>query len=332
MMQYKTIKTLICIIFILFTVNAIAAPPPPSLNQCKSKWVLTSAQGFDFGAFAIESGTGTLMMDNTGAISTAGVITTSTAVPITNFTVTITNTKSLTVCGTYNFTISWGAAPASLAGAGTAMALTNVLVSEPTLIPTATTLPVVLNTANLPITLSFQGDLSTAFPQASGLYTSPAFTVDLDQGGTITSVSNTASATALTPISIIETVPMNFGTVAGGSLAGTVKLDVLGARTITGDGNILAAGPGNAGTFQITGEPNLSYALLITGPAVLENAGGQQITATSFINNSISTIPITGIEIFQIGATLNLGPLQASGTYSTATGAGSPYTVTVNYN
>ena len=332
MMQRKTINALSCVIFILFALDTMAAPPPPSITQCKSKWVLTSAQGLDFGAFAIDSGTGSLMMDKAGAISTAGVITAASTVPVTTFTVTLNNTKDPLVCGTHGFTISWGVLPTPLVGPGTAMPLTNVLVSEPTLVPTATALPVVLNTANLPITLTFQGDLSSTFPQAAGLYTSPAFTVDLNQGGTVTSASNTASATSLTPVSVIETVPMNFGTVAGGSLAGSIILDVLGGRTITGDGNILAVGPGTAGTFQITGEPNLTYGLLITGPAVLENAGGQQVTATAFTNNSSGTVPAAGVELFQVGATLNLGPLQPAGTYSTATGGGSPYTVTVNYN
>lgn len=332
MKQRKTLNTLSCIILALLTFRDAAAPPPPSVNQCKSKWVLTSAQGLDFGAFAIDSGTGSLMMNNAAVINTAGVITTSTTMPVTTFTVLVNNTKDPLVCGTHGFTISWGVAPTPLAGPGTAMPLTNVLVSEPTLVPTAAALPQTLNTANLPITLTFQGDLSTTFPQAAGLYTSPAFTVDLDQGGTITSVSNTASATSLSPISLAETVAMNFGTVAGGSLAGSIIMDALGARTVTGDGQILAVGPGTAGAFQITGEASLTYALVITAPAVLENAGGQQITATAFTNNSIGTIPLAGVETFQVGATLNLGPLQAAGTYSTATGAGSPYTVTVNYN
>ncbi|MDH5387682.1 MAG: DUF4402 domain-containing protein [Gammaproteobacteria bacterium] len=332
-MPHKIINALSSVIFILFTANAMAAKPPPSIKQCKSKWVLTSAQAFNFGAFAIDSGAATLMMDNTGTFNLLpGNIATSTTVPVTNFTVTINNTVDPLTCGAHGFTISWGVLPTPLAGPGTAMPLTNVLVSEATLIPTATALPVILNTANLPITLTFQGNLNTTFPQAAGTYISPVFTVDLTQDGTITSVSNTASATSLTPIGLTETLPMNFGTVAGGSLAGTVIMNTAGARTVTGDGNILATGPGNAGSFQITGEPNLTYALLITGPAVLESAGGQQVTATAFTNNSSGTIPAAGIELFQVGATLNLGPLQAAGTYSTFTGAGSPYTVTVNYN
>jgi len=212
------------------------------------------------------------------------------------------------------------------------MALTNVLVSEPTLVPTPTALPVVLNTANLPITLTFKGDIATTFPQAAGLYTSPIYTVDLIQDATITSLNSTATATALTPISILETVTMDFGTVAGGTNAGTVIMNTAGARSVTGDGQFITTGPGLPGSFQITGEPNVTYAVLITGPAILENAGGQQITANAFTNNSLGTLPGTGIETFQVGATLNLGPLQSAGTYSTVTGAGAAFVVTVNYN
>ena len=32
--------------------------PPPNINQCKSKWVLTALQQMDFGGFAIEAGSG----------------------------------------------------------------------------------------------------------------------------------------------------------------------------------------------------------------------------------------------------------------------------------
>jgi hypothetical protein len=127
-------------------------------------------------------------------------------------------------------------------------------------------------------------------------------------------------------------MPMDFGTVAGGSLAGTVIMDILGARSVTGDAQIIAVGPGTAGSFQITGEPSLTYSLLITGPAILENAGGQQITINGFTHNSLGTLPAAGLEIFQVGATINLAPSQPAGTYSTAIGGGSPYTVTVNYN
>lgn len=312
-----------------------AAAPPTSVAQCKSKWVLTEVQPLAFGTFSIESGSATIHMDSNGNLTTsgAGAITLASTDPVTTLKVTVTNTKDPAVCGTYPFELSWSVLPADLLGPGTAMPLTNVRVSEPTLIPTPTPLPITeLTTATLPITFTFQGDLTTTFPQVAGLYTSPAFTLDLIQSGQATSLSTTATATSLTTLTLTETVAMDFGTVAGGSGAGTVILDTAGARSVTGDGQILAAGPGSAGTFQLTGQPSQSYAVSITGAAILESAGGDQITASAFTHNSSGVLPVGGVDTFNVGATLNLGPLQPAGSYSTATGGGTPYTVTVNYN
>ena len=93
----------------------------------------------------------------------------------------------------------------------------------------------------------------------------------------------------------------------------------------------MATGPGTAATFQLTGNANLTYIVSFI-PGILESAGGQQMTIDTFTNNSLGTIPVGGIENFQIGATLNLNAAQPAGTYSTTTGGGTPYTLTVNYN
>jgi len=306
----------------------------PSINQCKTKWVMTTnALPLAFGAFAIDSlsGTGTLTMNDVNQVSAPANISLSTTTPVSNFTVTLDNTKS-PLCGAYGFTINAIAAPADLTGPGGAVMPLTLKVSESTIPLAATALPVTLSPASLPITLIFQGSIIVTDPQPSGLYTS-AISVDFDQAGTILSTVSTSTATSLKPISLTETVPMNFGTVAGGSLAGTVIMDTLGGRSVTGDAQILAVGPGAAGEFQISGEPSLSYLLTITGPAVLESALGDQINASAFTNNSTGILPAgTGVELFQIGATLNLAPLQPAGTYSTTIGGGTPYTVTVNYN
>lgn len=287
-----------------------------------------------FGAFAIESGSGSLMMDSNGILTpSGGTFILSSSNPVTTFQVTVDNTKDPTVCGTFGFTLSWGAAPAALTDGATGppMSLTNVLVSEPTLLPVPTTLPQTLTTANLPITLTFQGDLGASFPQASGLYTSPVFTLDLTQDAATTSLNSTATATILAPITLMETVTMNFGTVAGGANPGTVIMDTLGARSVTGDAQALIVGPGAAGEFQITGEAGFAYGLVITEPAVLAS-GGQTMTADTFTNNSLGALPGSGVELFQVGATLHLNAAQPGGNYSTANPGGSTYQVTVNYN
>ena len=307
----------------------------PNINQCKTKWTMTPGPALAFGAFSIDSGSGTLTMNNANMVSASGPnINLSTSLPTTNFTVTLNNTKS-PLCSTYGFTINATVAPSELTAAGATMPLT-LLMSESTIPITATdvtSLPITLSPPNLPITLIFQGSITATFPQLEGSYTSPVITVDLTQSGTTVSVTGTATATSRQPITLLETTPMDFGTVASGSLGGTVILDTLGARTVTGDAQILAIGPGTAGEFEITGSPGLTYLVTITGPAVLENALGDQISASIFTNNGTGTLPAaTGIELFQVGATLTLAPSQPGGAYSTAIGGGIPYAVTVNYN
>ena len=49
-----------------------AAPPPATVTQCKSKWVLTEIQPLAFGAFSIESGSATIHMDSSAVLTTSG--------------------------------------------------------------------------------------------------------------------------------------------------------------------------------------------------------------------------------------------------------------------
>lgn len=305
--------------------------PPPTANQCKNGWTLTpvaTGPAINFGAFSIEAGTGSLTLNSGAVISPAGQIIISSTVAPTTLSVQLTNAN--TACSVVSSIINISPAVASLTSGAATMPL-NIVMTDSESQFIGATLPVTITAAALPITFTFHGVLNTAFPQASGNYTL-AHSVDVTPtGAAMLSLASTATATSLAPMSISETGIMDFGTVAGSSTASTVVLDTLGGRSVTGGAQIMAAGPGTAGSFQITGEPNLTYTLLITGPAVLMNAGGQQITATAFTNNSTGTVPATGIELFQVGATLNLGPMQAAGSYSTSLG-GTPYTVTVNYN
>lgn len=321
------------LILLLVTLPLWGAPPPPNEARCKNNWILTSTQDLAFGAFAIESGTGTLQVNSSGTLTTVGDITTVSTAPVSTFSVIIDNTLDRTVCGTYPFDLSWAIAPAPLAGPGTEMPLSNVLATEPTLIPTPTALPIVgLTTSSLPVTLTFQGELTTTFPQAAGVYVSPTITLELIQGGKATPASGVATATSLSPLSLAESAAMDFGTVAAGSTASSVVLDSSGVRSVSGDGQILASGPGFPGQFVLTGEPSQSYTLTISGPAVLTNAGGEQITATGFTHNSSGVVPAGGSETFQVGATLNLAPSQPAGNYSTTNAGGTPYSITINYN
>ena len=307
--------------------------PPPNINQCKSKWVLAPLQQMDFGGFAIEAGSGTISMNNLAALSTTGLVSLSSALPVTTFRANVDNTRAAS-CAIHGFTLSWNTAPAPLAGPGTSIPLTNVRVTIPAYGLTDVTLPqtIAANPGNtIPFTMTIYGDLSVSSPQTAGLYTSPAFIVDLIQGGTATPVSGTASATAFAPLSITETVSMDFGTLSGGPIAGSVILDTGGGRSATGDVQLLAAGPGSAASFQVSGEPNQAYSLAF-GNGTLANGSGQTIGVGTFTDNSLGTIPGSGTETFQVGATLSIGSNQPAGNYSTANGGGVPYTITINYN
>ena len=55
---------------------------------------------------------------------------------------------------------------------------------------------------------------------------------------------------------------------------------------------------------------------------ILENAGGQNMSVTSFTDNSGGSIPGSGTESFQVGATLSVGSNQPTGTYSSSIGGG----------
>lgn len=333
LVRKKTVTTTAGLALLLVGLPVWCAPPVPNEARCKSNWLLTPTQDLGFGAFAIESGTGSLQISSGGTLTTVGAVTTLSTAPVSTFSVIIDNALDRTVCGTYPFDLSWAIAPAPLAGPGSAMPLTNVLVSEPALIPTPTALPITgLTATSLPITLTFQGELTTTFPQAAGVYVSPTFTLELIQGGKATPASGIATATSLSPLSLAETAAMDFGTVAAGATASSVVLESSGVRSVIGDGEIITSGPGFPGRFLLTGEPNQSYALTISGPAVLTSAAGEQITATGFTHTSSGVVPAGGSETFQVGATLNLSPSQQAGGYSTINGGGAPYTITVNYN
>lgn len=147
-------------------------------------------------------------------------------------------------------------------------------------------------------------------------------------------ISGNADANVIAPLLLVETTAMNFGDVAGGTGAGTVVLDLAGARTVTGDASTLASGAGSAGAFTIEGAAGLAFTLSVTGTATLSDGGGNTMTADTFTENG-SAVTLTGTgspDAFQIGATLNLGAGQAAGAYSTANAGGATFTVTANYN
>lgn len=148
------------------------------------------------------------------------------------------------------------------------------------------------------------------------------------------SATATSSATIVTPIGITKTVDMNFGNVAVSNVLGTVVLTPAGTRTKSGGVTLPAtAGTVSAASFAVVGEGNYTYAITLPSSAVtLKRTGSvDTMTATLFSSTPSGTGALTGgAEALLVGATLNVAGSQLAGTYTTE--AGSPFTVTVNYN
>jgi hypothetical protein len=146
-------------------------------------------------------------------------------------------------------------------------------------------------------------------------------------------VSQTATATAtiVTPIAIANAGNMNFGNVAVSALAGTVILDPAGTRT-TGGGVTLpvVTGTVSQAIFTVSGTPAYTYAITLPVVATTVTSGANTMTVTGFTSNPVAAGVLNGAgsQALNVGATLNVGANQASGTYV----SGTPFTVTVNYN
>lgn len=149
-------------------------------------------------------------------------------------------------------------------------------------------------------------------------------------------VSATANATVLTPMTVTENTQMNFGTVAGDSAAGgttvTVTLGTNGALT-AGTGAYALAGSGAAGAFTVTGNSGAAYTislpangagLVLTGPGA--NMGIDFFTAASASTGAATGGTLTaGTDTFNVGAQLSIPPGETAGAYT------GTYAVTVNY-
>lgn len=151
-------------------------------------------------------------------------------------------------------------------------------------------------------------------------------------GAVLTVVAAAALAGHQTPgvaISISNLQPLAFGKFAAGS-GGTVTVAPGGARSATGDVVLLSSGGGSAASFRISGDPELTYdlALPANGAVSLANGTGQTMPITNFTSSPAAPgqLDLSGFRNVLIGATLNVGPDQAQGSY-----AGS-FDVTVDYN
>jgi hypothetical protein len=146
------------------------------------------------------------------------------------------------------------------------------------------------------------------------------------------SATATAAATIITPISITKTGDMNFGNVAVNAAGGTVVLLPAGTRSATlGVTLPAAAGTVSAATFDVAGSGTSTYSIAIAPASILITSGGNSMSVGTFTSTPSGTGALTaGAQTINVGATLNVGGSQPSGSYTTP--VGNEFTVTVNYN
>jgi hypothetical protein len=156
-----------------------------------------------------------------------------------------------------------------------------------------------------------------------------AIAAQFDSIATAASVTGTADAVVVAPLTITENLTMDFGTIAPHlTIADVIVMDTAGARNATGNNAQTIGGAGTPAQFTVTGDTAQSFALTY-GDGTLTNVGGDSMAVTSFTDTSTGVLG-GGTETFKVGATINVGINQAVGTYTTA--PGDEYTVTVNYN
>jgi len=121
---------------------------------------------------------------------------------------------------------------------------------------------------------------------------------------------------------------MSFGNIIADTDGGTVVLVPAGTRTLNGLTSPSIAGTVTAAAFTVTGFDGATYSISLPANHTISN-GVQNMVVDTFTSNPSGTGTLTGgTQNLSVGATLNVGSSQASGTYTNAAG----FTVTVNYN
>lgn len=143
--------------------------------------------------------------------------------------------------------------------------------------------------------------------------------------------SASITATIVTPISISKTVDMAFGSLSVGSGGGTVILSTAGARSTSGDVSVITSSSASAASFTVTGAGTNTFAITLpSSPVTLDDVGNSNhMTVTGFNSTPSGTGALVGgTKTVTVGATLNVGGSQVTGSYTAAI----PFDVVVNYN
>lgn len=130
--------------------------------------------------------------------------------------------------------------------------------------------------------------------------------------------SGPTKATLVSPLSLVNTEDLDFGSIIAGASAGTVVVDAnSGARTTTG-GAVAAGGTPRRAEFVGVGRPGLLTIVSIgPSPTLTNGTGGTMATSLAVEGGTgLRLLPGSGIQTFRVGGTLSVGANQQQGTYT----------------
>jgi Mat/Ecp fimbriae major subunit len=136
----------------------------------------------------------------------------------------------------------------------------------------------------------------------------------------------TASATIVQAITLTNTAPLNFGSIAPSAAGGNVVVDTADTRT-TCDGGNFCSGTVTSANFNVAGAANYNYTITLPATAASLTGPGTAMSVASFAHSAGATpaLSATGTGSFKVGGTLAVGAGQTAGGYSGS------FTVNVDY-
>ena len=147
--------------------------------------------------------------------------------------------------------------------------------------------------------------------------------------GSTATVTSTASATVIQPISVAKTTDLAFGSfVRPGSGANAVVIDATtGARTLTGGGNAsLASSTTSRAAFSVSGEGAQTFSITVPSTVTMLRSGGSETLPVTLTPSAPSGTMVGGSATFGVGGSLPLDNTVVGGAYS------GNFNVTVGYN
>lgn len=145
-----------------------------------------------------------------------------------------------------------------------------------------------------------------------------------------------AQIAVVTPLQFISVENLDFGRVIRGTTAGTVTIAPTGVRTSTGGITLIDTGF-QAARFAGMGSNNQRVDVSLGANSILITGPGAPMRVRTFVIGSTPTAVLTttprrfritspsGIFVFPVGATLEVGANQTPGTYT------GTWTITLNY-